>query len=262
MPNSNPLVPDNLISHRGAPLLAPENTLVSFRKAAELGAKWLEVDVKLTSDLRAVIIHDRTVDRTTNGRGFVAGMTFEEVRALDAGAYFHPEFAGTRVPTLEELIETVLELDIGLQLEFKPTPGDDVETAEISAAIIREMWPANRDRFFVSSLSIRSIMAARRHLPNIPAAFAVTVPPRDPEALLRETDCQALQCKAKLVEGDALRRLVDSGVEFAVAVVNDPEEARTYLKAGAQSVLTDIPNLFDENPSLRPMRTIPHDDQP
>lgn len=243
---SQPLVPDALISHRGAPLLAPENTLPSFREAARLGAKWLETDVKLTSDLRAVIVHDRTVDRTTNGTGFVAGMKFEQLRALDAGAYFHPRFAGTQVPTLEELIETVLELDIGLQLEFKPTPGDDVETAEISAAIIKSMWPANRDRLFVSSLSIRSINAARRRLPNVPAVFAVTVPPRDPRALLRETDCQALQCKAKLVEGDALKRLADSGIEFAVAVVNDADEARAFLKAGAQSVLTDVPNLFEK----------------
>lgn len=240
-----PLVSDALISHRGAPKLAPENTLPGFREAARLGAKWLEVDVKLTSDLRAVIIHDRSVDRTTNGTGFVAGMTFEEMRALDAGSWFHPKFAGTRVPTLEELIETVLELDIGLQLEFKPTPGDDVETAEISAAILKSMWPANRDRLFVSSLSVQSIKTAHRLLPNVPRVLAVTVPPRNPKALLREMDCQALQCKALLSEGDALKRLVDSGIEYAVAVVNDPDEALRHLSNGAQSVLTDIPDLLN-----------------
>lgn len=239
-----PLVPDALISHRGAPKLAPENTLPSFREAARLGAKWLEVDVKLTSDLHAVIIHDRDVDRTTDGTGFVAGMTFEEVRALDAGAWFDPRFTGTRIPTLEELIETVLELDIGLQLEFKPTPGDDVETVEVSAAILKSMWPANRDRLFVSSLSMPCINTARRLLPDIPRVLAVTVPPRNPRAMLREADCQALQCKALLSEGDALKRLVDSGIEYALAVVNDPAEARKHLANGAQSILTDIPNLF------------------
>lgn len=240
----SPIVADDLISHRGAPRLAPENTLASFREAARLGAKWLEADVKLTSDLKPIIFHDHTLERTTNGSGHVAGITFEAARSLDAGSYFHPRFAGTRIPTLEELIETVLELDVGLQLELKPTPGDDEETAEMAIAVLNDLWPNNRDRLFLSSFSTRSIARARRLLPDVPRAFAVAVPPRDPKALLAETDCQILHCKGKLAHADAVKRLTDSGVEYAVCVVNNPEEARSFLNAGAQSVLTDVPNLF------------------
>lgn len=249
MPDHSPVVTDHLISHRGAPRLAPENTLPSMRWAAQKGAKWLEVDVKLTADQRAVIIHDHTLERTTNGHGLVAGKTFEEVRALDAGRYFDPSFSGTKLPTLEELIETVLDLNVGLQLELKPTPGDDVETAEIALAILKSMWPANRDRLFVSSFSTRSIEAARRLLPDVPRAFAVTVPPRDPKALLAEVGCQILHCKSDLAVGDALKRLADSGIEYAVATINDADEARHFLANGAQSVLTDIPDLLGPAPS-------------
>lgn len=258
MPVRNPIVPDPLISHRGAPRLAPENTLPSFREAVRYGAKWLELDVKLTADQRPVIFHDKTLERTTNGTGLVAAVSFDYVRSLDAGGHFHPRFAGTKVPTLEELVETVLELDVGLQLELKPTPGDDVETAEVSLAILKDMWPANRGRLFVSSFSIRSIMAARRMMPNVPRVFAVTVAPRDPQALLKETDCQAMHIKALMTNDEVLKRLADSGVEYALATVNDPQEARRLLDAGAQSILTDIPDLFAQ--AIAPAKKAPFHD--
>lgn len=256
MPSRNPIVPDAVIAHRGAPLLAPENTLPSFYEAVRRGAKWLELDVKLTADQRAVIFHDKTLERTSNGTGMVAAASFDYVRSLDAGSYLHPRFAGTQIPTLEEVIEAVLELDVGLQLELKPTPGDDVETAEVALAILRDMWPANRGRLFLSSFSIRSILAARRLMPDVPRAFAVTVPPRDPLALLAETGCQILHVKAVMANAEVLARLSESGIEFALATVNDPAEARRLLDAGAQSLLSDIPNLLEAPVHITPIHEV------
>lgn len=244
MPAHNPVVAESIIAHRGAPRYAPENTLPSMVAAARRGARWVEVDVKLTSDLKPVIIHDDTVDRTTNGKGLVAGLTFEEVRRLDAGIKFGPEFAGTKVPTLEELIECVLDLDIGLQLELKPTPGDDIETAEVALDVLKTLWPAGRKNLFITSFSIRSLHAARAILPDVPRAFAVVVPPRNPRALLEETGCQILHCLSDLHTEESLRILADSGIEHAVAVINDPAQAHHFLAAGAQSILTDIPDLL------------------
>ncbi|AUH00714.1 glycerophosphoryl diester phosphodiesterase [Prodigiosinella confusarubida] len=238
------VVPETLIAHRGASTLAPENTLAAMCKAAEMGAKWLEVDVKLSRDRHPVIIHDDKVDRTTNGQGYVAGLTFEQIRSLDARATFGSAFAGIRIPSLQELIECVLELDVGLQLELKPTAGDDIETAEISLNILKTLWPANREQLFISSFSIRAIHAAARLLPDVPRAFAVSVPPRDPRALLQETHCQILHCQAQLTDIEAQKRLADSGVEYAVAVINDAGRAREFLNGGAQTILSDIPNLL------------------
>lgn len=238
------VVPEAIIAHRGAPLLAPENTLPAMRAAAEKGAKWVEIDVKLTKDLKPVILHDDKVDRTTNGTGFLAGLTFEEVRRLDARASFGEEFAGIQIPTFEELIETVLELDVGLQVELKPTPGDDIDTAEIALKALKDMWPRNRERLFVTSFSIQSIHAAARLLPDVPRAFAVIVPPRDPVALLNETRSQVLHLLQELLTDDAAKILADSGIEYAVAVVNDREKAKELLKNGAQTISTDIPDLL------------------
>jgi glycerophosphoryl diester phosphodiesterase len=245
MPATKPVVAEAIIAHRGAPRYAPENTLPGMEAAARLGARWVEVDVKLTADMQPVIIHDDTVDRTTNGRGLVAGLTLAEVRGLDAGIKFGAQFAATRVPTLAELIESVLDLDLGLQLELKPTPGDDIETAQVALDILKTLWPASRQRLFITSFSIRSLHAARAILPDVPRAFAVVVPPRDPVALMAETGCQILHCLSDLLTDEALKILADSGIEHAVAVINDAARARHFLAAGAQSVLTDIPDLLE-----------------
>lgn len=94
-----------IISHRGEHLHHPENTMAAFQAAIDAGADYFELDVRTTSDGKFVIMHDNTLDRTTNGTGEVYKHTFDEIRALDAGAKFNPSFAGTKVPTLDEAFD-------------------------------------------------------------------------------------------------------------------------------------------------------------
>ena len=109
-----------MVAHRGASGLAPENTLAAFRKALEVGADAFELDVRLTRDGRAVVMHDRRVDRTTTGRGLVGTHTLEELKSLDAGSWYGAEFAGEEVPTLEEVFDTFpQELPIYVELKAK-----------------------------------------------------------------------------------------------------------------------------------------------
>lgn len=239
----SPFVTDSLIAHRGASAYAPENTLAAMREAKKRGARWVEIDVKLTRDGYPVIIHDHRVDRTTDGRGLVAGMTLQEIRALDAGSWFDPAFAGEKVPTFEELIETVLALDLGLQVELKPTPGDDAQTAEIACATLLRYWPNGRGRLFLTSFSERSLSRAAQLMPDVPRAFAVVVPPSNPRALLAEVNCQILHCTSDLVDADVLARLNDSGIEFAIATINSVEDAKRLLAGGAQTILSDYADL-------------------
>jgi glycerophosphoryl diester phosphodiesterase len=96
-----------IIAHRGAPVAAPENTLASFQAALDEGAQAIELDVHLTSDSQPVVIHDATVDRCSDGKGPVTGMTLAEVKALDAGNWFDPAFAGERIPTLDEALAAI-----------------------------------------------------------------------------------------------------------------------------------------------------------
>lgn len=96
-----------VVGHRGAAGHAPENTMASFRKALELGADWIELDVHLSKDGHLIVMHDATVDRTTNGSGAIAGFTYAELRQLDAGSWYSEDFAGEKVPVLAEVIRTV-----------------------------------------------------------------------------------------------------------------------------------------------------------
>ena len=109
-----------VVAHRGASGLAPENTLVAFRKGLEVGADAFELDVRLTADGQAVVMHDRKVERTTTGRGLVGSLTLEELKSLDAGSWYGAEFAGERVPTLEEVFNAFpKELPIYVELKAK-----------------------------------------------------------------------------------------------------------------------------------------------
>src|SRR4051794_41111249 len=94
-----------LIAHRGGAGEAPENTLAAFRRSLAMGITWFELDVQSTRDGALVVIHDETIDRTTNGTSPVASLLFEEIRRLDAGSHFGPEYAGEKVPTLREVLE-------------------------------------------------------------------------------------------------------------------------------------------------------------
>src|SRR5882672_3455210 len=112
-----------VIAHRGARASAPENTMAAFRRAYEDGAKWIEVDIKLTHDGIPIIMHDDTLDRTTDGKGPVADMLWDDMQKLEAGNWFGPGFAGERVPRLSEVLHFVLEHNMRINMELKPCPG-------------------------------------------------------------------------------------------------------------------------------------------
>lgn len=121
--------------HRGYKKNYPENTLVSFNKAIEAGVDMIEFDVHLTKDKKAVILHDDTVDRTTNGSGFVRELTLDELKSLDAGSWFSSEYTGQKIPTLEELLDSVSDnKKLLFNVEIKEKT---LETADITVDTLR-----------------------------------------------------------------------------------------------------------------------------
>jgi glycerophosphoryl diester phosphodiesterase len=117
--NGEMLMFPTIIGHRGVPHLAPENTMASFEAAVKNGAEGLETDVQMTRDGELVLIHDETLDRTTDGSGFVAAHTLKELKSLDAGSRFNPAFKGERIPTLREFLEYVSGKGLLINIEIK-----------------------------------------------------------------------------------------------------------------------------------------------
>jgi glycerophosphoryl diester phosphodiesterase len=242
---SYPIVNADIVAHRGASNVIPENTLASVRKTAELGAKWIETDVRLTADLKLVMIHDETLDRTTNGSGTVLSKTLDEIQALDAGSWFHQDFAGENAPDLEEYLDCVLECGLNLQLEVKEVPGLERELVERVAVVLREKWPTGERPIYLSGFSERCLRYAAEIIPDIPRCIALVAAPRYPAALAKEIGCQMIHIQDIPYNTPArLGLLKSSGVEFAVATVEDPKRARELLDMGAQSILSDNPTLL------------------
>jgi len=230
-----------VIGHRGAKAYAPENTLAGIRTAAGQGARWVEVDVKLTRDGVPILMHDDTVDRTTNGKGAVAAMDFAELRRLDAGAWFGTTFAGERIPTLEETLALVFDLDLGINLEIKPCPGREVETALVALERAVSLWPAGRNAPLISSFELPSLEAARDFAPDWPRGYLIDRRPSDWAAIAARLEASTLNVNARRENERTLKEYLESGLPVLTYTVNDPKQAKSLVMLGVSSVFTDFP---------------------
>ncbi|WP_316858503.1 glycerophosphodiester phosphodiesterase family protein [uncultured Cohaesibacter sp.] len=242
----DPHVNAPLIAHRGASALCPENTLQAVRKAAELGAKWIETDVQLTKDGGLVIIHDDTVNRTTNGSGFVALHTLEDLQKLDASAAFKgPREDGPYfLPSLDEFIAEIERLDLNLQLEIKELPGNEEKLTDAVCSRMQKLWSGNPNRLMLSGFSERVIKRAKKNWPEIRRAFARVIVPDDPDGMAEEVGAHIIHIQEAFGDEEGLERIRNSHVEFGAATINDPARARYLLSNGIQHILSDHPDLL------------------
>ncbi len=234
--------PPRIISHRGASGYAPENTLVSLRKAADLGARWVEFDVHLTRDNVAILLHDDTLDRTTNGHGPIQKMNWRDLAELDAGNWYSPAFAGEPVPELGAVIELLGELGLGANLEIKPSPGAETITGFRVAEQLRSEWPEHLPPPLLSSFRIDSLHAARAAAPEIDRALLVTGIPGDWEQRMQTAECTAIHCDHAPLTPDRVGEILSSGYALRCYTVNDPDRAQDLLSWGVDSIITDFPD--------------------
>ena len=146
-----------VIGHRGCAAHAPENTLAGLRAAAAQGVAWVEIDVVLLGDGTPIILHDARVDRTTDGRGALKDLDWPRVARLDAGAWFSPEFSGERVPRLDQALDAVRSLGLGLDLELKTHGDEGVRLVEAVVPVLRAADLAHA-KFMASSLDRKSVV--------------------------------------------------------------------------------------------------------
>lgn len=232
-----------VIAHRGASAAAPENTLAAFTLAASLGADAVELDVKLSKDGVPIIMHDPTVDRTTDGRGPVADLTLADLKRLDAGAKKDAQFAGERVPTLAEVFAAVAEkLWINVELTNYTTRGDGLERAVVE--LIGRM--NLRRRVLLSSFNPLAIRAVKVFDPGLPVAqlTAQRLPIYLREAWLapfapheaRHPDVAQLKLKGAAYYQ---RR----GYRVNVWTNNDPDDMKLFVSQGVDGLITDVPEV-------------------
>ncbi len=244
MPNQNPVVPrfpdlPRLIGHRGLAADAPENTLAGIRMAAAQGLRGVEIDAKLTADGVLILMHDDRLDRTTDGKGPVAATKFETIRRLDAGAWFDPKFAGERVPTLGETIELLVSLGMGCNVEIKPCPGREMETAGAVGETLLRQWPASYGRLVVSSFGQAAMTRVRDIAPDLPRGHLVWDRTATMLTDAASLGCGSIHCAHQHLEETAARAIKRAGFGLVVYTVNDPAQARRLIEWGVDTIISD-----------------------
>ncbi len=230
-----------VMGHRGAAAHAPENTLVSIRRAAEAGAPWVEFDVMLTADGVPVLFHDDSLERVTGEPGLMAETPYSRVARLDAGAWFGPEFRGEGVPTLSAALQLMLDLGVHPNMEIKPTPGRDVETAVAALEAAGEVWPAEQAPPLVSSFSRMSLAAAMAVRPDWPRALITFKIPADWQTALQALDCRAFHVYHKVLDWELVSLIHSSGCQVATFTLNDERRAMAFYDAAVDCVISDAP---------------------
>jgi len=233
-----------VIGHRGAAALAPENTLAGFRAAASAGARWVEFDVKLSADGVAVLMHDDTLDRTTDGSGAVAAAPAAAIAALDAGAWFGAGFRGERVPTLVEAIAELERLGLGANIEIKPCPGRAEATAREVAAVVAAAWPGSLPAPLLSSFEPACLAVTRDHAPALPRGLLVKRLAPDWRALAAVLGCASVNLGRRHASASGIAAVLGSGLKLVIWTVNEAVEAARLLAVGASAIITDRPDAL------------------
>jgi glycerophosphoryl diester phosphodiesterase len=235
-----------IIGHRGACGYAPENTLESIKTAAELGIKWVELDVKLTKDDVAIIFHDDELDRTTNGSGLVMNTTYEDIKQLEAGSWFADSFAGIKIPTLEETLELLIDLDMSLNLEIKPCAGREVQTAEAALDILSRYWDET-DKLLISSFSHVSLETAMEMAPEWHRGLLLDDEwPENWGELAEYLEVASININGNKVEREQIEAIIDLGKPILAYTINDPQRFRTLQSWGVDGVFTDVPDVIKD----------------
>ena len=234
------------IAHRGASRMAPQNTLAAFEKALDVGADGIEFDVRLCADGVPVVIHDATVDATTDGSGRVEAMELAALKRLDAGSSFSPAFAGTQIPTLAEVLEAV-EGDVLLNIELKDPAPLDPRLEQAVVDVIRQH--GNEKQVLLSSFNPLALRRVQKLAPHLATALLYTPPAWATLYLARlilPRPLAALHPHCAVAEEQWSDWAEAHGSRVHVWTVDDPPEMRRLIGAGVNGIITNKPDVLHQ----------------
>jgi glycerophosphoryl diester phosphodiesterase len=225
------------IAHRGGGSLAPENTLAGIRLAASMGFRAVEFDVMLSGDGTPVLIHDETLERTTNGCGLVCTTPDRVLFALDAGG-------GERIPRFDAAAVLCRELGLVANVEIKPAAGHERVTGEIVARLAAQLWRGAEVPPLISSFSLAALEMARDLAPDLRRGVLFEEPPADWRTVLHGVQAVSLHCDAERLDDAVLDEARAHGIPVLCYTVNAPETAKALFSRGVSALFTDRLDLF------------------
>ena len=227
------------VAHRGAGKIAPENTLAAMRVGYAHGYRMVEFDVKLSADGVPFLLHDDTLDRTTDGSGRADAFTWSELARLDAGSWHSAMYAGEPLPTLRAVARWALANGVACNIEIKPVPGRDRETGAAVALDARSLWRGAPLAPLLSSFSEDALDAARAAAPELPRALLVEDVPLDWSARLARLECVALDADCRELDADIVAAAHQSGYRVLTYTANDLQLVERLANWGLDAIITD-----------------------
>ena len=239
-----------IIGHRGARGYAPENTLVGFHTAADMGIEMVEFDVKLTKDEIAIVFHDDDFQRITGLEGKVADHTYEQIVGMDAGRHFGDSFIGEKIPTLEEVLEVCIDRGLNVNIEIKPCPGREVLTAEVTLDEASRIWPEDMAPPLISSFKYPSVETALNMAPNWPRGFLIneSLSERDENwpKMVKYLDPATINFNGNYATDGEIAQYLEYDLPLLAYTINDPRRAQELFDMGITSVFSDVPDTIEE----------------
>ena len=233
------------IAHRGAGKLAPENTLAAFRLGASHGYTAFECDVKLSADDVPFLLHDDTLDRTTNGAGLAGDRPWAELSRLDAGSWHSPNYAGEPIASFEAVAAYCLANDYRLDLEIKPTPGLEFETGRAVGQCVHRLWLGAPP--MLSSFRPEALAGARETAPELPRALLLDTLWPDCLAMAETLGCVAVITNHLLMDAALVEQIHGTGRRALVYTVNDAPRAQQMVALGIDGIVTDAVDRLPSN---------------
>ncbi|MBO9516297.1 MAG: glycerophosphodiester phosphodiesterase [Variovorax sp.] len=233
------------IAHRGAGKLAPENTLAAFRLGADYGFRMFECDAKLSADDVPFLLHDATLERTSNGHGTAGDQPWSALSQLDAGGWHSRRFAGEPLATLEALIRFCLANRHALNIEIKPTPGLEQKTGEIVARRAAQLWTdASLPPPLLTSFRPESLLGAMTVQPELPRGLLLDTLWDGCFDHARQLRCQAIVCNHALWDAALVARVHQARMRALSYTVNDEWAAERLIALGTDGIITDRVDRF------------------
>ncbi len=235
-----------VIAHRGVSAHAPENTMAAMRLVPASGAKWIEFDVHITEDGVPVLLHDDTLDRTTNGKGKIADLDWAALETLDAGSWFDARFKNERAPRLADALRFALEAGLRPLIEIKPCPGRAQATTMVALMEAAKVWPVNQPPPFILSFDVDAVAIAAQFQPHWPRGFSFSRWREDWRLFAARAQADMLVVDVDFLNRARVSVMAQGGLPLLAYTVNDPAQAKELLDWGVSAVFSDNPKAIIE----------------
>ncbi|USK35267.1 glycerophosphodiester phosphodiesterase [Bacillus sp. F19] len=235
------------VAHRGASGYAPENTIASFDKAIEMKADFIEIDLQVSKDGRLMVIHDDSVERTTNGKGNVRDLTYHQLRNLDAGSWFHDSFTGQKIPAFDEVLDRYID-KCGLLIELKsPAMYPGIEKKVYDALSSRGLIENPQTKIIVQSFDTNSMKHFHEIAPTIPIGVLVKFTPKgisNAQLSKYKTYANYVNPNKRLVSKKLIARIHEHDMKIIPYTIRDRKTAKAFLQLDLDGITTDFPDYI------------------